>query len=227
MIITIDGSVGTGKSTVAKHLAQALGFIYFDTGAMYRALTYGILKNGIDEEDPQQLAAYLKEFKFNVRTIRDDKRYFIDHEDVTDQIRSLQVTSYVSKIAAIPMVREKLVTIQRELANGVNAIFEGRDMGTVVFPDAPVQIFLTANPRICAKRRYEEMIANNPELAQTLDVETVLENIMKRDALDSSREISPLCQPPKAAVIDTSNLTVEDVVFKILEYKDQLKIDHT
>ena len=129
MIITIDGPVATGKSTIAKKLAEALGFIYFDTGAMYRACTYTIIKNGIDVENEQQLAEFLKTFQFNIKVMRGIKRYFIQDEDVTEIIRGEKVTGMVSKVAAIRAVREKLTSVQREYGMGVNAVFEGRDIG--------------------------------------------------------------------------------------------------
>lgn len=223
MIITIDGPVATGKSTVAKRLAESIGFIFFDTGAMYRAFTYGVMKNGIDLSNREQFAAYIKQFQYKIKIIRGQRRYFTGSEDVTDAIRSQEVTALVSQISAIPSVREKLVGFQRTLATGVNAVFEGRDMGTTVFPDADLKIFLTGRPEIRAKRRYNELVAKNPELAHTLTLEQCLVDVNKRDEYDSKRENSPLQQAPDAFVIDTSDLSIEDIVFKILECKDSTK----
>ena len=225
MIITIDGSVGTGKSSLAKALAQALGFIYLDTGAMYRAFTYGIIKRKINYKDASALAAFLKNFLFDIKVIQGDKRYFFEGEDITDKIRDADVTSLVSEISAIGSVREKLVAIQRHLAQGVNAVFEGRDMGTVVFPQAEVKIFLTGRPEVRAVRRYEEIKLKNPQEAQNLTLAKVLEDITRRDDSDSQRENSPLKQPENALVIDTSDLSINDIVFKILEYKEDLAIN--
>ena len=129
MIITIDGPIATGKSTIAKRLANEIGYIYFDTGAMYRCLTYGMIKNKVNSDDPQALAQFLKDFVFEIKIKRGDRLYFVEGEDVTLKIRGSEVTSHVSKISAIPAVREKLVALQREWAVGVNAVFEGRDMG--------------------------------------------------------------------------------------------------
>src|SRR5262245_17843118 len=143
MIITIDGPVATGKSVIAKKLAESIGFIFFDTGAMYRILTYGILKHGIDIHQPAQLEKFLNEFQFDIKVFRRERHYFFENEDVSPHIRKSEVTHAVSEISAIKSVREKLKAIQRELAIGVNAVFEGRDMGTVVFPDAALKIFLT------------------------------------------------------------------------------------
>lgn len=223
MIITIDGPVATGKSTIAKKLAEVLGFIFFDTGAMYRALTYAILKNHVHIDDPKELADFLDQFKFDIHVIHKERRYFVDHEDVTQQIRSAEVTAQVSKISAIKAVRDKLVAIQRELAVGVNAVFEGRDMGTIVFPEAAVKIFLTGRDEVRARRRYEELLAKYPEQVKHMTLEKCQEDIIKRDQYDSTRECSPLCQAADAFVIDTSSLTIDEIVFKILEYKDSLK----
>lgn len=223
MIITIDGSVGTGKSTVAKEISRQIGFIYFDTGAMYRCLTYKIMKDNIDYKDPEALQALLDSFKFDIKMYRGNRKYLVDNEDVTDAIRMQKVTSLVSEIAAIPQVRKNLVHIQRQFAVGVNAVFEGRDMGTVVFPDAEVKVFLTGRVEVRAKRRLDERLEKYPEDSKNLTLETVIEQINKRDHLDSTREISPLKQPDDALVVDTSDLTIDEVIMKILEYKDSLK----
>lgn len=223
MLITIDGKVGTGKSTVAQKLARALGFIYFDTGAMYRALTWAILEHQIDYKNPEILAEFLKNFNFRIKIRQGEKFYYVNDKDITLPIRGEAVTSKVSEIAAIPAVREKLVTLQRELSTGVNAIFEGRDMGTVVFPHANLKIFLTAEPQVRAQRRFDELKRKFPEETANLSLEKMLEDINKRDEYDCNREFSPLKQAEDAFLIDTSNLDLEDVVAKILECKDQLK----
>ncbi len=223
MIITIDGPVATGKSTIAKKLAAAVGYIYFDTGAMYRAFTYGLLENKIDLNDIEAIKKYLEVFDFRIKMIRGERHYFLNQEEVTEQIRSERVNNNVSLISAMPFVREKMTLLQRELAKGVNAVFEGRDMGTVVFPDAQVKIFLTGRPEVRARRRYEEFLAKYPEECKGMSVEQVMENILKRDELDSTREIAPLKQPSDAGIIDTSDLTIDEVVAKILEYRDSLK----
>lgn len=223
MIITIDGTVGTGKSTVAKNLAKSIGYIFFDTGAMYRTLTYGVLKHSINVNDPVQLKTFLDQFQFDIKVKHHDKRYFYEGEDITDEIRGLDVNSAVSEVSANPAVREKLTAIQRDLAVGVNAIFEGRDMGTVVFPDATVKVFLTARPEVRAERRLREIKEQFPVKAKDLTLEMCLDAINKRDLQDSTRECAPLRQPPGAFVLDTSELTIDEVVYKILEYKDSLK----
>ncbi len=223
MIITIDGPIATGKSTIAKALAREIGYIYFDTGAMYRCLTYGVLKNKIDYNNLEALKAYLKTFDFDIKLKQGSKHFIVEGEDVTDKIRWGEVTSHVSQVSAIKEVREKLVVIQRQLATGVNAIFEGRDMGSVVFPEAQVKVFLMGKPEVRAQRRFEEMKTRYPEESKNLTLEQVLEEINKRDTYDMNREISPLKQASDAFVIDTTGLTVQDIVLKILEYKDTLK----
>lgn len=224
MIITIDGTVGTGKSTIAKKLASAIGYLYFDTGAMYRAFTYGLLLQKIGINDEAGIRAYLDKFDFRIKVIRGERHYFLNQDDVTIPIRSNEVTANVSKISAMPFVREKMTKLQRELANGVNAVFEGRDMGTVVFPEAQIKIFLTARSEVRAKRRFEEILSKYPDQAKDLTLESLTKEIEERDKLDSTRDIAPLKQPPDAGVIDTSDLTVEEVVYKILEFKDTRKL---
>ena len=223
MIITIDGPIATGKSTIAKKLAHEIGFIYFDTGAMYRCLTYAILKQHINADDPQALADFLKDFKFDIKIKHGERCYFVDGEDITLKIRGAEVTSAVSKISAIPSVREKLVAMQKEWALGVNAVFEGRDMGSVVFPAAELKIFLTGNSEVRAARRYAELREKFPEETKDLTLAKVLEDIDLRDGFDTKREISPLVKAPDAMEVDTSNLTIDEIVLKILEYKDTIR----
>lgn len=223
MIITIDGPVATGKSTIAKKLAESIGFIFFDTGAMYRTITYGILKHHIDIHQPEQLQKFLHQFEMDIKVARRERLYFYENEDVTKKIRSQEVTNAVSEISALKAVREKLVAIQRELAIGVNAVFEGRDMGTVVFPDASLKIFLTGRDEVRAKRRFDELKTKYPEEAKNLSLEQCLADLVKRDHYDSTREYSPLSRAEDAYVIDTSDLTADEIVFRILEYKDAIK----
>jgi CMP/dCMP kinase len=220
MIITIDGPIATGKSTIAKQLALELGFIYVDTGAMYRCLTYSILKAQIAPSDTTAIVKHLENFKFDIKVRHGKRSYIVGEENVTDIIRGEEVTSNVSKVSAIKEVREKLVDLQRNFSNGINAVFEGRDMGTVVFPEANVKIFLKGAPAIRAKRRYEEFKEKYPQDFQELTLEQTIEDITNRDHYDTSREISPLKQADDAFVIDTSELTIEEVIEKILEYKD-------
>ncbi len=210
MIITLDGPAGTGKTTVAKNLADELGFTYFDTGAMYRAITYGVIKYDIDIDNPEALKAFLDQYPVTIESHFNQKRFFLGSEEVTDKIRTKEVTALVSKVSAIRAVRDKLVATQRELAHGVNAVFEGRDMGTVVFPDADVKIYLTATLEVRAKRRFSEL--KDPSVS----LDDVLEAIKKRDELDASRDISPMRPADDAVLIDTSFLTPTEVVNRIM-----------
>ena len=222
MIITIDGPSGTGKSTVARELAKRIGFTYFDTGAMYRAFTHLVVKEGIDYENEEALKQALANFTYHIRLIGAEKRYFANGEDITEDIRNPEVTAMVSTIAAISPVRTALVNIQKDYGHRVNAVFEGRDLGTVVFPGAELKIFLTADADTRATRRLDELKTKNPEKFANLAHETVKEQIEKRDDKDSTREVSPLRQAEDAHLIDTSNLTIDEVIQAILIQRDQI-----
>ncbi|HSX26560.1 MAG TPA: (d)CMP kinase [Chlamydiales bacterium] len=218
MIIAIDGPSGTGKSTVAKGVAKRLGFTFFDTGAMYRTLAWKILKEGVDPSDPEKVVRILPYFKHRIETDKNGERhYFVDDIDVTKEIRSQQISSLASQIAVYPEVRKFLVKIQRKFGYETNAVFEGRDMGTVVFPDADLKIFLTAKPKVRAERRYKELLTKFPDLADTLDFEQILKEIEQRDQADITRTISPLKQAPDAILIDTSYLTADQVIDRVIQ----------
>lgn len=212
MIITIDGPAGTGKTTIARRVAEKLGYAYFDTGAMYRAVTVLIKQKGINLQDQITLQSLLEKVNFEIQSVKGEKRYFIEGNDVTEVIRTPDVTRQVSEVSALPPVRKALVSIQRKFGEKKNSVFEGRDMGTVVFPSADVKIFLTARPAVRAERRYLELKGKHQDLKET----EVLNEILQRDQLDSNREISPLKQADDAALIDTSDLTVDQVVEQIL-----------
>ncbi|MBT3393991.1 MAG: (d)CMP kinase [Waddliaceae bacterium] len=216
MIITIDGPAGTGKSTVAKSVAEKLGYTFFDTGAMYRAVTYGLIKNSIPFNDVIAIENYLKEFQYHIETRDGEKHYYIGDEEVTKQIRSPNVTTHVSEVSAAKSVRDAMMTLQRRLGHDVDAVFEGRDMGSVVFDDADVKIYLDATPEIRAQRRYDELVKNDYKSAQYFDKKKVLEDIIRRDTYDSSREHSPLKQPDDAHYIDTTELSIEEIVAEII-----------
>lgn len=220
MIITIDGPIATGKSTIAKQLAHELGFIYVDTGAMYRCFTYSVIHAGISPSDVDAVIKHLDAFKLDINIKKGKRVYTVGDQDVTDIIRGEEITSKVSEISAIKEVRERLVKMQREFSNGINAVFEGRDMGTAVFPNADLKIFLKGDPVTRAKRRYEELKEKYPESFKDLTLEQTIEDINRRDHLDSTRENSPLSQAADACVIDTTDLSIEEVIEKILEYKD-------
>lgn len=226
MIITIDGPAGVGKSTVAKKLAEKLNYSYFDTGAMYRSVTYAFLKNEIDVDDEAKVLDFLQNsFKYEIKEVNGLKCYFVNSEDVTDIIRSSYVTEYVSLVSAKPYVRQSLVPMQRKFANDKDMVCEGRDMGTVVFPNAGLKIYLTAKISVRAQRRFKEYIEKHPQDIATLDKNQILLDIQIRDEKDSNRKISPLRKAKDAYHVDTSNLTIDGVVKKIIKkLKKQQKI---
>lgn len=219
MIITIDGPAGTGKTTVARRVAECLNFPYFDTGAMYRCVSWYALQCGADIEDEKQIRNLLDHFEFRITGSGQDKRYFVGKEDVTGAIRSNTINRIVSIIAAMPSVRSSLTSIQRDFAKQGNAVFEGRDLGTVVFPDAEIKVFLTARPDVRAQRRLDEMLIKHPKEVEGMGREQMIEEMKRRDILDSTRSVAPLKCPSGALVIDTSDFSIDDVVKKILEFK--------
>ncbi len=224
MIITIDGPSGTGKSTVAKGVAKRLGFTFFDTGAMYRSVAWKIMEEGIDPADEAKVSEALSRFHFRIETEENgDRHYFVGDMDVTKAIRSQQISSAASQIAMYPQVRKALVKIQRKFGYETNAVFEGRDMGTVVFPDADLKIFLTARPEVRAERRYKELLAKFPDLTETLTFDQILKETKQRDEADSTRTISPLKKADDAILIDTSYLTADQVIEKIIHLKPLCK----
>lgn len=218
MIITIDGPSGTGKTTVARNVADKLHFVYFDTGAMYRAFTWLAMKRAIDINDPQAVLRCLEEFDFRIADKHRRKHYFVGADDVTDAIRSSEVTKFVSAVSALRQVRTFLLDYQYRFAKTQDAVFEGRDLGTVVFPDAEIKIFLTANPEIRAERRLKEILAKSPEEVKGLSTEEMLAEMKRRDEYDSTREVAPLRCPEDALQIDTSHLSIDQVVDRIVKY---------
>lgn len=213
MIVTIDGPSGTGKSTIARMLAKKLELPFFDTGALYRALAWWIAENKILQNE---LTSSLDRFDFSVIEEKGNKEYFVSGVNVTKAIRQKDITEMASKIAAIKEVRSALLPIQREYAQKYGAVFEGRDLGTVVFPRADVKIFLTARPDVRAERRFKEMIEKDPSVQW--NKQDILEALEKRDAQDSSRDIAPLKCPEGAFILDTSDLKIEEVVETLYQY---------
>ncbi len=215
MIITIDGPAGTGKSTVAKKLADTLGFLHLDTGAFYRSITYGVLSHSISVENQKAIEEFAQNNPIRVDLKSSSPRYFIGNTETTDYIRSQEVTHAVSIISSYPKVREKLVEVQRELAAGINLVCEGRDIGTNVFPQAEIKIFLTARADIRAERRFAEIKAKGL-LQDGISIETIQKDIEMRDRIDSTRKINPLIIPDGAHIIDTSTLSINEVLETIL-----------
>jgi cytidylate kinase len=208
-VIAIDGPAGAGKSTVAKELARRLGFLYLDTGAMYRAVTLKALNAGLKPEDEGKLAELAS--KTRIEFDPTGSRIFLDGEDVTDLIRSPRVDRVISDYVKISSLRRVMVQRQRELGRDGGLVVEGRDIGTVVFPDAELKIYLDASPEVRAQRRWGELRAKGIEA----DFEEIKRDIIARDLKDSTREDSPLKPAPDAIRIDTSDMTIEQVVQKI------------
>ena len=209
MIIVIDGPAGTGKSSVAQRIADSWNIAYIDTGAMYRMLTLFCIQKEIDIYDEHSLKEVLDSFVFDIAIVNGKQAYFLGDEDVTEKIRSLEVSKKVSHVSELSEVRKKLVVYQRKAAQKGSCVFEGRDMGTVVFPDADIKVFLTASSEVRAERRFKE------SQGKGVCYEEVLENIIERDSIDMKREISPLMQAEDAILIDTTNYSIEDVVDSI------------
>ena len=218
MIITIDGPAGSGKSSVAKKLAELLNFEFFDTGAMYRAVTWYLLENKVDVSNEADVGKFPKTFTFDINVLdTSEKSYFVNGKEVTKLIRLHDVTKHVSEVSALKVVRKHVVEIQRNFGRNTNAVFEGRDMGTVVFPFADVKFFLSASPKVRAERRFLELSEKFPELAGTYDFDSILKDIVKRDEFDSNREISPLKRAEDAYFIDTSKLSLIQVTQLLLK----------
>lgn len=206
-IITIDGPSGAGKSTIAKLLAQKLGYSYLDTGALYRAVAWKIKEEKSDPENEKELKSLLQEtdIVFEGNSVK------VNGTDVTSRIRSPEIGELSSKVSAKPIVREYLFTVQRQIGLKGKVVIEGRDIGTVIFPEAKHKFFLDASPEERGKRRYEELKKNSD-----LTLESTIKSIKKRDERDSTRKNSPLKKTGDMVYIDTSNLTIEEVIKKIL-----------
>ena len=215
MIIAIDGPAGAGKSTVAKLVAKRLGFLYIDTGAMYRALTLKVLENNVPVSDEQKIFQLARTVKIDLRNNIDGSLSIIlDGRDVSLDIRKGQITQFVSDVAKIKEVRQILVEMQRELGSRGNCVLDGRDIGTVVFPDAEKKFFIDASAQERAMRRFKELKG----LGQNLSVSDVSKDLSNRDKIDSTRKISPLRKAPDAIYIDTTDLSIEEVVNKMLSF---------
>lgn len=212
VVIAIDGPAGAGKSTVAKHLAQMLNYVYVDTGAMYRAITFVVLRNNV-ADDIDEVIKIAADADIKLQFEEGITRVFINSEEVTDNIRTPEVNAKVSDISKIPEVRKQMVKIQRSLGNDTNLIAEGRDTTTVVFPDATIKVYLTASLEERAKRRHKELWEKGIQLT----LEEVRENIAQRDKIDSGREVSPLKKADDAVEIDSTDMTIPDEIHKILD----------
>ncbi|WP_270273544.1 (d)CMP kinase [Enterococcus gallinarum] len=215
--IAIDGPASSGKSTVAKILAQHYGYVYTDTGAMYRSITYLALKTGCSLEDESGLVALIDTYPITFAPTETGQDVFVDGTNVTEEIRQPEVTNAVSKVSAYQKVREKLVQQQQKIAENGGVVMDGRDIGTAVLPQAEVKVFLVASVEERAERRYKE----NQQKGITTSFDTLKKEIEQRDYLDSHREISPLKQADDAVRIDTTGMSITEVVAAIQQIVDQ------
>ncbi|UTR14615.1 (d)CMP kinase [Salipaludibacillus sp. LMS25] len=211
MNIAIDGPAGAGKSTVAKLLAEKLGFVYIDTGAMYRALTWKAIEDNVDVNDEKKLHQLLK--ACDITLVNESGRSIVklNGQDVSEEIRNTSVTNNVSYVAKHPLIRKEMVSKQQLLATGGGTVMDGRDIGTAVLPEADVKIFLTASVEERAKRRHEENMAKG----MSSDLVKLKEDIAKRDKLDSERDVAPLKQAEDAIVLDSTSMSIKEVVENI------------
>jgi CMP/dCMP kinase len=207
LIIAIDGPVGSGKSTLARRVAELMGYVYIDTGAMYRSIALKALRRGVALEAADPLTALASDTRIDLRAQDGGQQVFLDGEDVTSAIRTPEVAQAASKVAVIPGVRRVLVAEQRRAGGQGGVVMEGRDIGTVVFPDAELKIFLTASPEIRAERRWRE----HQQKGDTIDLARTLDEIHERDRRDREREDSPLVRAKDAVVVDSTAMEPEEV----------------
>lgn len=210
--VAIDGPAGAGKSTIAKLAAKELGFIYVDTGAMYRGLAIHFLKKGIGPEDTEKIAEACNDAKVTIRYEEGVQQVYLNGENITSMLREEAVGNMASRSSAIPQVREKLLELQRNLAREQDVIMDGRDIGTCVLPDADVKVFLTASVETRAKRRFDELNAKGI----SCDLDEISKDIKERDERDSTRAIAPLKQAEDAVLVDSSDMTIPEVVEAIV-----------
>lgn len=215
MIIAIDGPAGSGKGTIAKLVSEKLKFINIDTGAMYRCVALKMLEKKIGLDNYDEIHKILNEIDISF----DDESVILNGKDVSKDIRSIEVSNFVSPVSAIGFIRDKMVELQRKLGDENNVVMEGRDIGTVVFPNAELKIYLDATPEERARRRVAQNTSNNIES----NYEQILKDIIERDTRDSTRKISPLKKADDAVVIDSTNLTIEEVVNKVIELVENIK----
>lgn len=211
MIVAVDGPAGSGKGTVTKRIEKKLGFLNLDTGATYRCVALEVLRKGLNLDDEDKIIEIANNIDIKINNKEDKDIILLNNEDVSKEIRTKEVTAIVSQVSSIIPVREKMVEVQRKLAIGKNVIVEGRDISTVVFPNADVKIYLDASEEIRAKRRYDENLQNGIKMTY----EEVLENVKMRDYNDMNKKVGALKKAEDAIVIDSTNLTIEEVVEKI------------
>ena len=217
--IAIDGPAGAGKSTIARRTAQELSFIYVDTGALYRALAVFLVDEGISPEDTEKVGEAVKSVKVSIAYENGEQQVLVNGKNVTSRLRAEAVGNMASKVSAIPAVRAALLDLQRDLAKTANILMDGRDIGTNVLPDADLKIYLTASSKVRAERRYKELV----EKGVKADFNKIEEDIIIRDRQDMEREIAPLKQADDAVLVDSSDMTIEEVVDAIVAEFEKVK----
>ena len=210
--VAIDGPSGAGKSTVARAAAAQLGYVYVDTGAMYRTIGLAVCRRGISGEDTEGIRSVLPDIRVGITYENGAQHVLLNGEDVSEAIRTPEISYYASKVSAVPEVRRFLLETQRNMAKNGNILMDGRDIGTVILPDAPVKIFLTASAQSRAERRYKELI----EKGQQGTMDGILHDINERDRQDMTRAVAPLKQADDAVLLDTSSLTLEESIAAVL-----------
>ena len=211
--IAIDGPAGAGKSTIARRVAKELSFIYVDTGAMYRAMALYLLRKEVNKDDTEQIGNICQDAEISIEYQNGEQIVLLNDENVNSYLRTEEVGNMASVSSAVPRVREKLLSLQRKLARDMSVVMDGRDIGTTILPDADVKIYLTASSLTRAKRRYLEL----QEKGTICNLDEIQKDIEERDQRDMSREISPLRQAEDAVLVDSSNLTIQQVVDRILQ----------
>mgnify|MGYP000869271244 CR=1 FL=1 len=219
IVIAIDGFSSTGKSTVAKQIAKHLSYVYIDSGAMYRAVTYGLISNQISFKDTKSIKDFLESLKLRFSNSKKETSLILNDNNVTDLIRSNSISKNVSEVSALKIVRDFMVEIQRQMASDKDCILEGRDIGTIVFPNADFKFFMTADEKSRAERRLIELVRSGDRNASELN--DVLDDLKVRDLKDSTRNHSPLIKAKDALVIDTTYLTINEVIDKIVNTVNQ------
>lgn len=218
-VVAIDGPAGSGKGTITKNVEKKLGFLNLDTGATYRCVALETLRNNLRLDQETEIIKIAKNIKIEIDNKGDKDIIYLNGEDVSTKIREKEVTAIVSQVSSIISVREEMVKVQRNLAKGKNVIVEGRDIGTVVFPNADLKIYLDASEEIRAQRRYKE----NQEKGIDMTYEEVLENVRMRDYNDMHKKVGALKKAEDAIIIDSTNLTIEEVTDKVIEEIEKLK----
>ena len=210
--IAIDGPAGAGKSTIARKIAKQMGYIYVDTGAMYRAMALFLIREKVKPEETEKINAKCKEADISIGYEKGEQVVYLNGENVNGYIRTEEVGNMASASSPNPNVRAKLVELQQKLAAGTDVVMDGRDIGTCVLPDAQVKVYLTADSRVRAERRYKELVAKG----EKCDLDVIEKDIIERDHQDMTREISPLRQAEDAVLVDSSYMTIDEVVEKII-----------